>query len=72
MAQKYDHGLGASEDAAQTYAWVQWARLHGSYDVDDNQLEEWESYVAAITSEADIEHSKKLLNEMRGRADEMI
>jgi hypothetical protein len=72
MAQKYDYGLGTSEDAAQIYAWVQWARLHGTYDEDDNELEEWESYVNAVTSENDMERGKKLLNEMRGRADEMI
>lgn len=72
MAQKYDYGLGISEDLAQVYAWVQWARLHGSYDEDEDELEEWESYVTAVVQENDIARGKKLLNEMRGRADEMI
>lgn len=72
MSKKYDHGLGTDPDGAQIYAWLQWARLHGTHDNDDDALEEWENYVNAITSEADIEAGKKLLNEMRGRADEMI
>ena len=72
MAKKYDHGLGTSEDTAQVYAWLQWARLHGTYDEDEDELDEWEGYVTAITSEADIARGKKLLEEMRGRADEMI
>jgi hypothetical protein len=72
MAKKHDHGLGTEPDTAQVYAWTQWARLHGTHDEDDDELEEWESYVNAVTSETDIERGKKLLNEMRGRADEMI
>ena len=72
MAKKYDHGLDISEDSAQVYAWTQWARLHGTHDEDEAELDEWESYVSAVTSAADIERGKKLLNEMRGRADEMI
>lgn len=72
MAKKFDHGLGISEDTAQVYAWTQWARLHGTHDENEDELDEWESYVKAITSAADIERGNKLLNEMRGRADEMI
>jgi len=72
MSKKYDHGLGTDPDNAQIYAWLQWARLHGTHDEDDDELEEWEGYVTAITSEADIERGKQMLNEMRGRADEMI
>lgn len=72
MSKKYDHGLGTDRDSAQIYAWLQWARLHGTHDEDDDALEEWETYVNAITSTIDIEAGKKLLNEMRGRADEMI
>jgi TPR repeat protein len=72
MAKKYDHGLGTDPDTAQVYAWLQWAKLHGTHDEDEDELNEWESYVSAITREADIERGKKLLNEMRGRADEMI
>jgi len=72
MAKKYDHGLGADTDVAQVYAWVQWARLHGTHDQDDDELEQWEGYVSAVTSEEDVERGKKLLNEMRGRADEMV
>ncbi len=72
LSKKYDHGLGTSPDTAQVYAWLQWARLHGSHDEDDDMLEEWENYVKAIAREADIELGAKLLNQMRGRADEMI
>lgn len=72
MAKKYDHGLGTDTDAAQVYAWVQWARLHGTHDQDDDELEQWEGYVSAVTSEEDVERGKKLLNEMRGRADDMV
>ncbi len=71
MAKKFDHGLGVNEDTALAYAWVQWARLHGTHD-DDEELAELESYVTAVTGEADMARGKKLLNEMRGRADEMI
>jgi len=71
MAKKFDHGLGVNEDSARVYAWLQWARLHGTHDDVEDELDEWESYVSAITSEADIERGKILLNEMRGRADEM-
>jgi len=72
MAKKFDHGLGVSEDAAQVYAWLQWAKLHGTHDDVEDELEEWESYVTAITSEADMARGKKLLEEMRGRADDMV
>jgi hypothetical protein len=72
MAKKYDHGLGTEPDNAQLYAWLQWARLHGTHDEDEDELDEWESYLNAISKEIDIEHGKQLLNEMRGRADEMI
>lgn len=72
MSKKYDHGLGTDPDTAQIYAWLQWARLHGTHDENDDELAEWETYVTAITGEQDIERGKKLLNEMRGRADEMI
>jgi uncharacterized protein len=72
MAKKFDHGLGTSADTAQVYAWLQWARLHGTHDDAEDELDEWENYVSAITGEADIERGKKLLNEMRGRADEMV
>jgi TPR repeat protein len=72
MAKKFDHGLGVNQDAAQVYAWLQWARLHGTHDSDEDELEEWEGYVTAISSEADISQGKKLLEEMRGRADEII
>ena len=72
MAKKYDHGLGTEPDTAQVYAWVQWARLHGTHDEDDGEMEQWESYAAAVTSETDIERGKKLLNQMRGRADDNI
>lgn len=72
MAKKYDHGIGTEPDIAQLYAWLQWARLHGSYDEAEEELEEMESYVSVITCDADKERGKQLLNEMRGRADEMI
>ena len=72
MAKKFDHGLGVSEDTALVYAWVQWARLHGTHDDVEDELDEWEGYVTAVTGEADIVRGNKLLNEMRGRADEMI
>ena len=72
MAKKYDHGLGTEPDTAQAYAWVQWARLHGTHDEDEDELEQWENYANAITTEDDLARGKKLLNEMRGRADEMI
>lgn len=72
MTKKYDHGLGTDPDTAQVYAWLQWARLHGTHDESDDELAELESYVNAISTEEDIAMGKKLLNEMRGRADEMI
>ena len=72
MAKKYDHGLGVEPDTAYLYAWLQWARLHGTYDDDEDELLELESYVAVIASESDKELGKQLLNEMRGRADEMV
>lgn len=72
LAKKYDHGLGNDADTAQAYAWLQWARLHGTHDEDEDELEEWETYLNTIASEEEIERSKKFLNEMRGRADEMI
>lgn len=72
MAKKYDHGLGTEPDNALLYAWLQWARLHGTHDEVEDELDEWESYLNAISKEIDIEQGKQLLNEMRGRADEMI
>lgn len=72
LVKKYDHGLGVDPDIALAYAWLQWARLHGTHDEDEDELEEMESYINAICSEEDIELGKKQLNEMRGRADEMM
>lgn len=72
MAKKYDHGLGVEPDTAQLYAWLQWARLHGTYDDDEDELLELESYVSVIASEDDKICGMKLLNDMRGRADEMV
>ncbi len=59
MAKKFDHGLGVSTDTAQVYAWVQWARLHGTHDDDEEELAELESYVTAVTDEADMSRGKK-------------
>lgn len=72
MSKKYDHALGTEADSAQVYAWLQWARLHGTQDEDEDELETWESYVTAISTEDDVTRGKKLLEEMRGRADELI
>ena len=72
VAKKYEYGLGTEPDTAQVYAWAQWARLHGTHDECDDELEEFESYVDSITTAADIERGKKILNKLRGRADEMI
>lgn len=72
MAKKFDHGLGTEVDAAQVYAWLQWARLHGTHDEDEDELNEWESYVSAITSEADMLRGTELLEQMRRRADAII
>jgi len=69
MAKKYDHGLGTDTDTAQVYAWLQWARLHGIYDENEDELDEWESYVNAITSSEDMLRGKALLETMRKRAD---
>ena len=71
MAKKYDHGLGTDPDTAQVYAWLQWAKLHGTHDNDEDELDEWESYVNAITSKEDKIRGKELLEEMRKRADAM-
>ena len=70
--QKFDHGLGISEDAAQVYAWLQWAKLHGRHDEVEDELNEWEGYVTAITRAEDIKRGKQFLEEMRGRADDVI
>jgi len=72
MAKKFDHGLGTSVDTAQVYAWLQWAKLHGTYDDVEDELDEWEGYVTAITTYADLTRGKELLEEMRKRADAMI
>jgi len=72
MVKIYDHGLGIEPDNAQVYAWLQWAKLHGTHDENDDELETVENYVRAIAQPADIDRGNKLLNEMRGRADEMI
>lgn len=72
MAKKFDHGLGISEDAAQVYAWLQWAKLHGRHDEVEDELNEWEGYVTAITRAEDIKRGKQFLEEMRGRADDVI
>jgi len=72
MAKKFDYGLGTDDDAARAYAWLQWARLHGTHDDDESEMDKWEDYLNTIASEADKARGKKLLEEMRGRADEMI
>lgn len=72
IAKKFDHGLGADIDNAQVYAWLQWAKLHGTHDDVEDELDEWEGYVTAITSEVDMARGKALLEEMRKRADAMI
>lgn len=72
MSRKYDHGIGTDTDNAQVYAWLQWARLHGTHDDAEDELDEWEAYVNAISSETDKAQGKILLEKMRGRADEMI
>jgi Sel1 repeat len=72
MAKKFDHGLGTSVDTAQVYAWLQWAKLHGTHDDVEDELDEWEGYVTAITTDADMARGKALLEEMRKRADAMI
>lgn len=72
LVKKYDHGLGIDPNTAQAYAWLQWARLHGTHDEDDEELEKSENYIMAITQEDDVTRGKILLNEMRGRADEII
>jgi TPR repeat protein len=72
LAKIYDHGLGVEMDPAQVYAWFRWLKLHGSHDDAPDELDEWESYVATVTSEADMERAKVLLEDMRKRADTMI
>jgi len=72
MAKKFDHGLGISVDTAQVYAWLQWAKLHGTHDDVEDELDEWEVYVKAISNEADIARGQELLEEMRKRADAVI
>lgn len=72
MAKIYDRGLGVEMDPAQVYAWFRWLKLHGKYDDVPDELDEWESYVTAVISEADAERGKGLLEEMRKTADTMI
>lgn len=72
LAKIYDRGLGVEIDPAQVYAWFRWLKLHGSHDDAPDELDEWESYVAAVTSEADVKRGKALLEEMRKQADTMI
>lgn len=72
LSKKYDHGIGTDPDNAQVYAWHRWAKLHGTHDDAEDDLEEWDTYVTAISSETDIAQGKILLEKMRGRADEMI
>lgn len=69
LAKIHDRGLGVEIDPAQVYAWFRWARLHGKFDDAPDELDEWESYVSVVTSEAEIEAGNALLEELRMRAD---
>ncbi|MBI5918612.1 MAG: sel1 repeat family protein [Nitrosomonadales bacterium] len=71
MARIFDHGLGAEQDTVQVYAWLQWAKLHGQHDDAPEELEEWESFVSAISSADDVQQGLAQLELLRKRADDM-
>ena len=67
IAKMYDRGLAVAKDKAHVYAWLQWAKQHGTTDNDDDalsELAEWERFESMTIPEDEKQQGEKLLAQM--------